>query len=110
LHRNRYTSEDAMNIVGYSAARQRLAKLMDSVVDDRRALRMREPSDDIASGRFTACEAEKNTPVTPPGQAAAGKRLGGIVTPLSPSYSPAHVRGAGAVTDRVGDRLDASNP
>jgi antitoxin YefM len=25
-----------MNIVGYSAARQRLAKLMDSVVDDRR--------------------------------------------------------------------------
>jgi antitoxin YefM len=25
-----------VNIVGYSAARQRLAKLMDSVVDDRR--------------------------------------------------------------------------
>jgi antitoxin YefM len=25
-----------MNVVGYSAARQRLAKLMDSVVDDRR--------------------------------------------------------------------------
>jgi antitoxin YefM len=27
---------DGMEIVGYSAARQRLAKLMDSVVDDRR--------------------------------------------------------------------------
>ena len=25
-----------MNVIGYSAARQRLAKLMDSVVDDRR--------------------------------------------------------------------------
>jgi len=36
LYKNQYNSEDVMNIVGYSAARQRLAKLMDSVVDDRR--------------------------------------------------------------------------
>jgi antitoxin YefM len=31
-----YNWEASMNVVGYSAARQGLAKLMDSVVDDRR--------------------------------------------------------------------------
>lgn len=35
LYKKRYNSEDAMEVVGYSAARQRLAKLMDSVVEDR---------------------------------------------------------------------------
>jgi hypothetical protein len=35
LYRNQYNSEHAMNIVGYSAARQRLAKLMDSVIAGR---------------------------------------------------------------------------
>jgi len=35
LYKNQYNWEDAMEVVGYSAARQRLAKLMDSVVEDR---------------------------------------------------------------------------
>jgi prevent-host-death family protein len=36
LYKISYTQEEAMHVVGYSAARQGLAKLMDSVVDDRR--------------------------------------------------------------------------
>ena len=39
--------KDSMHIVGYSEARQRLAKLMDSVVDDRRPVvitRQKAPS------------------------------------------------------------------
>ena len=35
MYREPYNAEDAMEVVGYSAARQRLAKLMDSVVEDR---------------------------------------------------------------------------
>src|SRR5712691_750661 len=35
-YKNSYNLDGTMHIVGYSAARQRLAKLMDSVVDDRR--------------------------------------------------------------------------
>jgi len=36
LYKISYNREEAMHVVGYSAARQGLAKLMDSVVDDRR--------------------------------------------------------------------------
>jgi antitoxin YefM len=36
LYNISYNLLDAMNVIGYSAARQRLAKLMDSVVEDRR--------------------------------------------------------------------------
>jgi antitoxin YefM len=35
LYKEQYNTEEAMEVVGYSAARQRLAKLMDSVVEDR---------------------------------------------------------------------------
>lgn len=35
LYKERYRLEVAMEVVGYSVARQRLAKLMDSVVEDR---------------------------------------------------------------------------
>jgi antitoxin YefM len=35
LYKKLYNWEDGMEVVGYSAARQRLAKLMDAVVDDR---------------------------------------------------------------------------
>jgi antitoxin YefM len=35
-YKNSYKLEDRMDVVGYSAARQQLAKLMDSVVEDRR--------------------------------------------------------------------------
>jgi len=34
-YKEQCNTEDAMEVVGYSAARQRLAKLMDSVVEDR---------------------------------------------------------------------------
>jgi antitoxin YefM len=36
MYKNWYKSMHAMNVIGYSAARQQLAKLMDSVVEDRR--------------------------------------------------------------------------
>lgn len=35
LYKEQYSLEVAMEVIGYSAARQRLAKLMDSVVEDR---------------------------------------------------------------------------